>query len=309
MNLARTLLSGAAVAALVAWPALAQDTAAEPADEAAETAAPAEPAEGAEAPAADVTADTVVATVNGESITLGHLIVARARLPQEYQALPPEMLFNGLLEQMIQQLALGMNTERDLSKGSELALENERRAFLAGEALSVFAETAVSDEALDALYRERFADAEPAQEFNASHILVETEEQALAIKARIDGGEEFAEVAREQSTGPSGPNGGDLGWFTTGMMVEPFETAVTQLSAGEVSDPVETQFGWHVIRLNETRRQEVPPLEQVAAELTEELQRGAIEAAVAGATEGAEIVRNTDGIDPTVLMDLDLVSQ
>ncbi|MDH3265056.1 MAG: peptidylprolyl isomerase [Paracoccaceae bacterium] len=299
MSLANHLLHGVALAALLALPAAAQ--------EAAE--APEAPDAAAEAPAQNLSADTVVATVNGVDITLGHMIVMRARLPEQYQALPDDMLFSGVLDQIIQQIALGAGMEGKLSKGSELALENERRAFIAGEALGGVADGAVTDEALQALYTERFADAAPSQEYNASHILVATEEEAAALKAEVDGGADFAELARTRSTGPSGPNGGDLGWFTEGMMVEPFEQALLLLKPGEVSGPVQTQFGWHVIMLNEVRLKEAPPLDEVRGELSEELQRQAIDAAIAAATEAAEIVRNDEGIDPTVLRSLDLVSQ
>lgn len=300
MSLADHLLRSAALAALLALPAAAQQAAETPAEEA--------PDATAEAPAQDLSADTVVATVNGVEITLGHMIVMRSRLPDQYQALPDEMLFSGILDQIIQQLALGAGADGKLSRGSELALENERRAFIAGEALTLVADGAVTDEALQALYTERYSDAAPTQEYNAAHILVETEEEALAVKAEVDAGADFAELARTKSTGPSGPNGGDLGWFTEGMMVEPFEQAVLQLEPGEISGPVQTEFGWHIIKLTEVRLKEAPPLEEVEAELSEELQRQAIDAAVAAATEAAEIVRSDEAIDPAVLRNLDLVT-
>ncbi len=299
MSLADHLLRSAALAALLALPAAAQEAADAPAAEA--------PA--AEAPARDVTADTVVATVNGIDITLGHMIVMRARLPDQYQSLPDELLFSGILDQIIQQIALGAGMDGKLSRGSELALENERRAFVAGEVLSEAADGAVTDEALQALYAERYSDAAPSQEYNAAHILVETEEEATEVKAELDGGADFADLARTRSTGPSGPNGGDLGWFTEGMMVEPFEQAVLVLEPGEVSGPVQTQFGWHIIKLNEVRIKEAPPLEDVEGELSEELQRQAIEAAIATATGTADVVRDDEGIDPAVLRNLDLVSE
>ncbi len=300
MTLMKHLLCSAALAALTLTPATAQE---------ATTEAPAETAAVTPAGTSDADANTVVATVNGQEITLGHMIVARARLDQQYQALPDEMLFSGILDQLVQQLALGASVDGTLSKGSELALENERRSFLAGEALSQIAQGAVSEDDLNALYAERFAGAEPSDEFNAAHILVETEEEAAAIKAEIDGGADFAEVARTKSTGPSGPNGGDLGWFEKGMMVAEFETAVLEMEPGQVSGPVQTQFGWHIIKLNETRLKEAPGLDDVRDELTEELQRAAIDGAIATATEAAEIVRLDDGVDPTVLRNLDLISQ
>lgn len=303
MSVLKQLLWGTAAAAALAWPAAAQTATGEAPETGQAEESAQQPSEGA-AP----TADTVVATVNGTEITLGHLIVARARLPEQYQQIPDPALLTGLLDQLIQQAAVGSKAE-GLSKGSELALENERRSFLAGEALTGITEGAVTDEALQALYDERFASAAPTQEFNASHILVETEEEAKAIKAEIDAGADFAEVARTKSSGPSGPNGGDLGWFGPGMMVEPFEAAVTALEAGQVSDPVQTQFGWHVIKLNEVRQKAAPTLDEVREELSNELRTRAVDAAVAEAMASAEITRNVEGIDPAVLRNLDLIAE
>ncbi len=90
-------------------------------------------------------------------------------------------------------------------------------------------------------------------EVHASHILVKSEDQAILLKAKIDGGESFEDLAKQNSECPSGANGGDLGWFGRGMMVAPFEKACFTMDDGEVSEPVQTQFGWHLIKLVESR--------------------------------------------------------
>jgi|TARA_B110000503_G_C7110692_1_gene397970 peptidyl-prolyl cis-trans isomerase C len=252
-------------------------------------------------------ASDVVATVNGTAITLGEMIITRAQLPQQYQALPNDVLFEGILEQLIQQQLLADQLEVEPSRVA-IALANEARSLRAGEVITEITETAVSEVALQAAYDAQFADAAPATEFSAAHILVETEEEALAVKADIDGGADFAETARNVSTGPSGPNGGDLGWFSAGMMVAPFEEAVMALEAGDVSNPVETQFGWHVIKLNETREQELPTLDSMREELTGALQSAAIETRLAELQEAAEIALPDEGaFDPELLINLDLL--
>lgn len=301
MTLATRILRGALLVALLASGASAQETAADsaPGNEGATPEMPEPPPEGA---------GTVVATVNGQEITLGHMIVAWARLPEQYQSLPDEVLFNGILDQLIQQLAVAARGDGKLSAGSELSLENERRQLLAAEVLTDLADGAVTDEALQALYDERYANAEPTREYNAAHILVATEEEAKALKAEIDGGADFNELAQTRSTGPSGANGGELGWFGPGMMVEPFEKAVVALEPGQISDPVQTQFGWHIIRLNETRLKEAPSLEEVRDELARELQARAIDAAVDEATAAAEVVRSEQALNPALLRSLDLVA-
>ncbi|MDJ1016012.1 MAG: peptidylprolyl isomerase [Paracoccaceae bacterium] len=254
-------------------------------------------------------AETVVATVNGTEITLGHMIVLKQRLPAQYQQLPPDVLFNGVLDQLVQQTLLGQSGD-DLSVGSVKTLENEERALRASEVIRGVAEGATTDEALQAAYDEAFAGAEPETEYNASHILVETEEEAAAIVTELEGGADFATLAQERSTGPSGPNGGQLGWFGMGAMVAPFEKAVVAMEPETISAPVQTQFGWHVIRLNEVRQMEAPTLDEVRDQLTEQLQRSAIEARIAELTEGAEVTRSTvEDIDPALLDDLSLLGE
>jgi len=257
--------------------------------------------------AAEPAADTVVATVGGEEITLGHMIMMTAQLPQEYQQLPNEVLYDAVLDQLIRQTAVAQTVSGNLSTEAKLALENERRSFLAGEALAGVAAAAVTDEALQAAYDERYANAEPGKEYNASHILLETEEEAKEVKAKLDGGADFAEMAKEFSTGPTGPKGGALGWFSKGMMVKPFEDAVVALEVGQVSEPVQTSFGWHVITLTETRDKPTPTLDEVRAELTGEIQQAAVTTALDEITAAADVTRSEEMIDPAELRNMELL--
>ncbi len=286
-----SFLLGAALTLGLALPAHAQDAAA-----GAEA-----PAAAAETEAAPVTASTVVATVNGENITLGHVIAARLALPQQYQALPEDVLFPGLVEQLIQQTVLGQ-AAGEISARGQVQIDNEIRAVKATETLGEILAGAVDDEKVQAFYATTFVDAEPSVEWDASHILVETEEEAAALIEELNNGADFAELAREHSTGPSGPEGGALGWFGPGMMVEPFEVAVTDMEVGEVAGPLQTQFGWHVVKLNDTREAPVPELEAVRGEIIEALENEAVEAALAELLEGAEVERvELEGFDPSVL--------
>ena len=177
-------------------------------------------------------ASTVVATVNGTEITLGHMILARENLPTQYQSLPDEQLFQGILEQLIQQTLLSQVNENPESLRVRLTLENDRRMMRAGEAVDIISSQAIGEDDIIAAYEEKFSNAEAEREFNASHILVETEEAALNLIEKAKEGADFAELAKEFSTGPSGPNGGQLGWFRKGMMVPPFEEAVLGMEKG-----------------------------------------------------------------------------
>lgn len=283
MAKAMRFLGGAVLALGLAFPALAED-----------------------AP----TADTVIATVNGTAITLGHMIAARETLPEQYKTLPPDVLFKGILEQLIQQTVLQQSVEGQLTKGQTLQLENENRGFVSGVALQQVVTGAVTDEALQAAYDARFKDAVPQTEYNAAHILVETKEKADELKAQIEGGADFAELAKANSTDPgSGANGGDLGWFGPGMMVKPFEDAVVAAEVGKVAGPIETQFGWHLILVKETRAAAQPTLDDLREELAAEIEQKAIETKVTELTAAAKVEKPGEGIDPALIADTTLLDK
>lgn len=259
------------------------------------------------AAAQDVTADTVVATVGDTEITLGEVLIARQNLPQQYAQFPNELLFDGLVDQLIQQQLLSDALEMEPGN-IDYILANERRSLRAAEVITEIANTSVTEADVKAAYDERFANAEEIPEFRASHLLVETEEEAAAAKTRIDEGAAFADVARDVSTGPTGPNGGDLGWFGQGAMVPEFENAITSLEIGGVSEPFETQFGWHVATLVETRAQPQPTLEEMSRELAAELQEAAITARLEELAAAETIVEPEEGqFDPNLLDRVELL--
>lgn len=262
----------------------------------------------AESPDAGPDAGTVVARVNGEEITIGHMIIARTTLPQQYQQLPAELLYNAILDQLIQQSALKQSHGPDVPRHVQLSLDNERRQLLAAEEIEKIMAGAASDADIQAAYDAKYGEGYDEKEYNASHILVETEEEAQAIKTELDGGADFAELAKQKSTGPSGPKGGELGWFSKGMMVPEFETAAVALQPGEISQPVQTQFGWHVLRLNETRPMTAPALDKVRGEIADQLRQDAVTARVDDLVAAADVERpEIDGLDPAILQNLDLV--
>lgn len=239
-----------------------------------------------------VTRDTVLATVNGTDITAGQLMILRMQLPEQYQALPDDTLFGALLDQAINQQLFAEALE-ETPPTLTLAMIIEERALRAGAALDQLAAEAVSEDAVEKLYNETYTSAEPSREYQAAHILVSTEEEAREVIAELAAGAEFGDLAKTRSTGPSGPNGGDLGWFGKGMMVPPFEAAVAELEPGDISGPVQTQFGWHVIQLNETRLSDAPALSEVEGELIGELQERAIEAKLGELQDAATLTRTT----------------
>lgn len=253
-------------------------------------------------------ANTVVATVDGVEITLGHMIIARATLPQQYQQLPDEVLFEGILDQLVQQTVLVQSFDGTLPPRVPIALENEERSLTAAHAVEEIMFNAVTPSSMQSAYEELYANQAPGEEYNASHILVETEEVAKELVTALNEGGDFAQLAKDKSTGPSGPSGGELGWFGAGMMVAEFEQAVAQLEVGAISEPVQTQFGWHVIKLNEKRFKDVPPMEEVREELEQKVREDAVNKRVDTLVEAANVDRSgVADINPQVLRDLSIV--
>lgn len=253
------------------------------------------------------TSDTVVATVNGTEITLGQMIALRENLPQQYLTLPDDVLFKGILDQLVQQEVLAQSATA-LTKRDEANITNDKRGYLSGVVIAGITKTAVTDEALQKAYDERFKDAAPQKEYHAAHILVKTEDEAKALKAQLDGGANFAELAKANSidTG-SGAQGGDLGWFGLGMMVKPFEDAVVKAEIGKITDPVQTDFGWHLILVSESRIAAKPSLDDLREELAQEVETKAIDDHLKSLTEAAKIEKPGEGIDPALLKDAKLI--
>ncbi|NNK78892.1 MAG: peptidylprolyl isomerase [Litoreibacter sp.] len=254
-------------------------------------------------------AGTVLATVNGTDITLGHVIALQDRLPDQYRALEDEVLYNGILEQLIQQTALSQFVQNEMTSFTRLGLENETRAFLASEFLQKAGAADLNEDDVQAAYTAQYASAVGEEEFNASHILVETEEEAAEIKKMLDDGSDFATLAKEKSTGPSGPGGGELGWFGKGAMVPQFEEAVLALEDGSVSEPVQTQFGWHIVKRNESRIQAAPTLDEVRGEIENQLRTQAVQDSIATVTEDADIQRNDVEVDPALIRNVGLLTE
>ena len=255
-------------------------------------------------PATAQTAATVVARVGTTEITLGHAIMLRTQLPQQFAHVPDTTLFPAIIDQLIEQELLAQSRAGAVTRTEQLMLDNETRNFLANAVLTEAAMAAVTDESIAVAYEAysaAYGAGEPVMEFHAAHILVTTEEARDQVVAALDEGREFAEVAAEFSIDGSAQQGGDLGWFAAGMMIPDFQAAVEALEAGQVSAPVQTRFGWHVIKLFETRNQSVPELATVRDELVSQIQREATRAVIDGLRAAASVENLAEGLDPALL--------
>jgi len=177
-----------------------------------------------------------------------------------------------------QDIANELAKEPRLAARIELQKHGARAQAVAADFIS---NASVSEEEILAAYAEQIKLAPPLQ-FKARHILVASQGEAIDLITQLDGGANFEELAKEKSTGPSGPNGGDLGWFSPDQMVAPFSTAVAALAdGGYTSEPVQTQFGWHVILREESRESEPPTFESVRDVINQQVQQNKFEAHIA----------------------------
>jgi len=211
--------------------------------------------------------DKVVATINGSPITEGDLAVAESEIGGDMGTMPSAQKRTSLLEFLIDNQLFAQAAEKEkLDQGADF---ETRLNYLKRRALrEVYFEKVIKASVTDAdarkVYDEQVKLLKPEEEVSARHILVETEEQAKALKEQLDKGADFAKLAKENSKDPgSKDDGGNLGYFGHGQMVPQFEDVVFKLKKGEVSEPVKTQFGWHLIKLDDRRMKKPPAFEVV----------------------------------------------
>ncbi len=207
------------------------------------------------------------ATVNGAEISNDVLeLYLESRTQKPASDASADERANALNELKDLYLLTTQDRARELAKNprTQAQIELQSRGILAQAVASDFvAANPATDAEIQEAYDRQLALAPPL-EFKARHILVETQAEANDLVSELDGGADFAELAKEKSTGPSGPNGGDLGWFAPNQMVAPFSRAVAGLENGEFTkEPVQTQFGWHVILREDSRETTPPPLDSV----------------------------------------------
>lgn len=259
-----------------------------------------------EKPSAEkVSASRVLAKVGEVEITLGHLVAETLQMSQQdLTGTPPDALLSNLLERLIRQESVAQQATQ-LSVLSQQLVDNRRRQIVADQVIDeIAAGILVTEDQVRTAYDARYGGEDSMPEYNASHILVATEQDAYAVLTAIEGGNDFAAKARKMSIGPSASNGGSLGWLTTTRMVPAFADAVQRLEVGQISAPVQTQFGWHVIRLNDIRIPGVPKFEEAAAGIRQELRREMFNARVQQIFSTAPITRmEVEDLDPTVLVD------
>lgn len=236
--------------------------------------------------------ETVVAKVNGQDITEAEVEFAEAEIGSELTGVPEERRRRLLVEYLIEAHLMAEAAEKaDLTKGEDF------EARMAYYRLRAFRDTyfekqirdAVPDAEAKKLYDERVKNLPSQQEVHARHILLENEDEAKKVRKELEDGGDFGELAQKYSKDRGGQDGGDLGYFTRGQMVKPFEDAAFDLETGKLSNPVKSDFGWHIIKVEDKRDRLPPTFEEVKDQITASLIQSKLQGIVQGLRTDAKI--------------------
>ena len=267
---------------------------------------PKTPAQPAEPPAAKPAPakDPVVAVVNGQQIHLSDVEIAQQSLPQQYRNMPLAAVFPALLDRMVDSKLVEQDGRTN--KVTDDPAFKKRLAFVEDQVVQDFwlqkqiAEK-VTPEKMKQAYEEKVKNMPAEDEVHARHILVATEPEAKAIIADLKKGAAFDKLAKEKSTDKaSGAEGGDLGWFKKTDMVKEFADAAFALKKGELSQtPVKTQFGYHVIKVEDRRKAPPPSFEELSGQIHQDLARETVTAMLNKLRADAKVEKfNIDGSAP-----------
>jgi peptidyl-prolyl cis-trans isomerase C len=257
----------------------------------------AEPATASPAPIAPAAGglppgNPVVARVNGTELHLSDVMAARQTLPADAQKMPFAQLYPMLLQRMIDSMLVteaGRKAHLDQTPEFQKRLKLVEDRLIQQAYLEEIIKTARSEDKLKAAYQKYIQQQPPREEVHARHILVKTEAEAASIIDQLNKGGDFAALAKKYSKDPGAASGGDLGYFTRGDMVPAFAAAAFALQPGQYTKtPIKTEFGWHVI-LVEDRRTKQPTFDEWRAELSQQLARQAVEANVKELRQEAKV--------------------
>jgi peptidyl-prolyl cis-trans isomerase C len=238
--------------------------------------------------------DKVLAKVNGSEIRQSDLAMAEEELGQSLAQMDPATKDENVLSFLIDMKIVSKAAEDE--KIADTDDFKKRMAFtrsrlLMDSLLGAKGKAATTDDAMKKVYEDASKQISGEQEVHARHILVETEDEAKAVKAELDKGADFAELAKKKSKDPGASDGGDLGFFTKDQMVPEFSEVAFKLEPGKISDPVKSQFGWHIIKVEEKRNRKPPEFDQVKSQIENYVTRKAQADYVGKLRETAKIER------------------
>jgi peptidyl-prolyl cis-trans isomerase C len=245
--------------------------------------------------------DPVIARVNGVDIKQSDLTLAEEDVGADMQGAPPEAKREHLISYLADVIMVTQAAEKKkLADNPEF---KRRLAFLRNKLLMGFelqeeAKAALTEDALKQTYDEAVKAMGGQEEVRARHILVEKEDEAKAIADQLKGGADFATLAKEKSKDPGGADGGDLGYFTKDQMVPEFADVAFKMYPGQLSNPVKSQFGWHIIKVEDKRTKQPPEFEKVKGQLEAYVARKAQSEFVAKLRQTAKIERLDQPAEP-----------
>ena len=238
--------------------------------------------------------DPVLAKVNGSEIHASDVALAEEELGPSLQQMDPSTRKDNVLSFLIDMKIVSKAAEDKKIENNDdfkKRLAFTRNRLLMDSLLASEGKAATTDDAMKKVYDEASKQITGEQEVRARHILVETEDEAKAIKAELDKGADFAELAKKKSKDPGASDGGDLGFFTKEQMVPEFSAVAFALEPGKISDPVKSQFGWHIIKVEEKRNRKPPEFDQVKSQIETYVTRKAQADYVSKLREAAKIER------------------
>jgi peptidyl-prolyl cis-trans isomerase C len=215
-------------------------------------------------------ANPVLAKVNGAEIRASDVALAEEELGPSLAQMDPASRKENVLSFLIDMKIVSKEAEdKKIAERDDFKtrLAFARNRLLMDNLLAAEGKAATTDENMKKVYEDAAKQISGEQEVHARHILVETEDQAKKIEDQLKKGADFAELAKKESKDPGASDGGDLGFFTKDQMVPEFSAAAFALEPGKISDPVKTQFGWHVIKVEEKRTRKAPDFEQVKPQI------------------------------------------
>ncbi|WP_426437938.1 peptidylprolyl isomerase [Bradyrhizobium genosp. P] len=245
-------------------------------------------------PARAADSDPVLAKVNGSEIRASDVALAEEELGPSLAQMDPAAKKDNVLSFLIDMKIVSKAAEDKKVENSDdfkKRLAFTRSRLLMDSLLAQQGKAATTDDAMKKVYEDAAKQITGEQEVRARHILVETEDEAKAIKAELDKGADFAELAKKKSKDPGASDGGDLGFFTKEQMVPEFSAVAFALEPGKISDPVKSQFGWHIIKVEEKRNRKAPDFDQVKGQIETYVTRKAQADYVAKLREAAKIER------------------
>jgi peptidyl-prolyl cis-trans isomerase C len=245
-------------------------------------------------PAMAEDANPVLAKVNGSEIRQSDVALAEEELGPSLAQMDPATKKENVLSFLIDMKIVSKAAEdKKVENGEEFKkrMAFTRSRLLMDSLLASEGKAATTDEAMKKVYEDASKQISGEQEVHARHILVETEDEAKAVEEELKKGADFAELAKKKSKDPGASDGGDLGFFTKEQMVPEFSTVAFALEPGKISDPVKSQFGWHVIKVEEKRNRKAPEFDQVKGQIETYVMRKAQADYVAKLREGAKVER------------------